>query len=137
MSTVTLLAGLTTGTLAYYLGLGWLRAQRALAARADCHLTAPPPTARADCGDTRDFERPYEPTAEDWAEYSRWSDALAGAGHEAFCPADFGHYCEDCDREMAEAAAAQLAEGDGWYLDLVARALTGRSGGAADWRAGQ
>jgi hypothetical protein len=67
-----------------------------------------------------DDDPPFEPTPEDNAEAAR----LAGE-HGPECPADYGHYCEDCDREMAEAWAARHdAEQptDGWYLDLVMRA---------------
>ncbi len=73
---------------------------------------------------------PYEPTPEDLAEYAEWS---ARVNHprpdahpfpdELYCPADFGHYCEACDREMGEAMAREAdAISDAWYLDLVARA---------------
>jgi hypothetical protein len=84
--------------------------------------------------DTRDWATRYEPTAEDWAEYSRWSDALTSRRPTPdphaepwgdFCPADHGDPCPSCDRAQAEAQALEHdaeADSDGWYMDLCARA---------------
>jgi hypothetical protein len=70
-----------------------------------------------------DDEPPYEPSPEDLAEYAAWSAEISDHRREDFCPADFGHYCEDCDREMAEALRLEAANmSDAWYRDLCARA---------------
>jgi hypothetical protein len=65
---------------------------------------------------------PYEPSPEDLADYAAWSASIDP--HKAdYCPADFGHYCEDCDREMGEALARERdAMSDAWYRKLVALA---------------
>jgi hypothetical protein len=80
------------------------------------------------------LDRPYEPTPEDWAEYSSWADTVVSIRPTPdphaepwgdFCPADFGEPCPSCDRAAAEAAAlAHDADeaSDGWYRDMLARA---------------
>lgn len=80
----------------------------------------------------------YEPTAADLAEYGRWLADHDEVSRE--CARDYGGQCDACDRaDELEAAAMvrerdELAEvmgdGDGWYLDLVARAANPHTG----WR---
>jgi hypothetical protein len=85
---------------------------------------------------------PYEPTPQDLLEYAEWSAAMSAHDSSTCpgeCPADYGLYCDECDREMASAMArAALAMSDGWYLDLCFRAdHPGANGSNPDWRVNQ
>jgi hypothetical protein len=143
VSTVSLFAGLGTGMVLYGLAC-WFRDLRRSTHRADCHKTARAPLKRGPyprpAGEPEDdggWPEPYEPTAEDLAEYGSWAEDLAAAAKRA----------DDWADQQAEAAAADDAwdehrammkatEGtDGWYRDLVARAELGIRGDDA-WRDG-
>lgn len=75
---------------------------------------------------------PYHPTDSDLLDYSAWSaDFTATLAppiepnyHAGPCPADYGDYCPECDRERAELEAIEHDRdleswSDGWYRDLA------------------
>jgi hypothetical protein len=81
-----------------------------------------------------DDEAPYEPTPQDLAEYAEWSASLHDRD-EPFCPADFGDYCPDCDREMADALLRESAAmSDEWYRQLCINSENGANGSNPGWR---
>jgi hypothetical protein len=121
---------LLAGTLAYYLGLGWLRLSR----RTELRKSTDPATPR-----TVDAPRRPRPTPpdDDWCPaHDCWYGAetecpgcreeweTTWALGEEPCDEDLHRRDDWTDREE-EAAAA---DSDGWYLDLVNRAANGWNG---------